>query len=305
MVSTWERALVELSARFETGVCLPFIDGFFDDPLVKQIFSAESGAAVPNAFPPPSQQTKVAFETKTSAINVTPSSTRYDIKEVKEDALWLSKELEVDELGALRIVVIERQSRASAQLLGPFSVEEISSLQEACGNEIPAAEGGIEIADPRADFETQRSRRIRLLRIYLSEKQNFWKCLELLIRHGSAPSAQNPPREIPSAAIFQAIAHSSDCTIPFIKTIRSNCDALARQEGSGWLKENGSSADLELERARSLVIETIEAMEIVFYLINLGSHEIQSSNTVLEWFRMLSAFAYLAEVEIVSISPRS
>ena len=292
---------MELSARFETGEELPFFDNFFDDSSVKQIFSAESGTAVPNAFPTPTQQTKAAFETKTSAINVTPSSTRFDIKEVKEDALWLSKEVTIDELAALRVVVVERQSRASAQLLGPFSIEEVSSLREAYGNDARISAGASESASISGDFDSQRSRRIRLLRIYLSERRNFWKCLELLIRYGPTSSLHGISRGIPSKEIMETVSQSSECSIPFIKTIRSNFESLVRPEGSGWLKAEGTSPDLEVERARSLVTEIIQAMEIVFCLVNLVSREMQPSKIVLEWFRMLSSFGYLAEVDMVSL----
>lgn len=61
-------------------------------------------------FGPPSAKSRSAFQTKTAAINVTPSSNGdYDIDQIKADALWLSESSKIDEISALRVVLLDWQ----------------------------------------------------------------------------------------------------------------------------------------------------------------------------------------------------
>ena len=63
-----------------------------------------------NPFGPPTAKSRSAFQTKTAAINVTPSSNGdYDIEQIKEDALWLSENSKIDEISALRVVLLDWQ----------------------------------------------------------------------------------------------------------------------------------------------------------------------------------------------------
>ena len=67
--------------------------------------------------PPANSTTRSTFDTLTSAINVTPTrNDRYDIKQIKENALWLSKTVKVDEVQALRLTILEWQQSTSVQL---------------------------------------------------------------------------------------------------------------------------------------------------------------------------------------------
>lgn len=70
-------------------------------------------------FPPPSAESKRDFENRTAPIHVSPNgSGDYDVEQMKQDALWLAKELEVEEVTALRAVVLEWQERRADLLLG-------------------------------------------------------------------------------------------------------------------------------------------------------------------------------------------
>lgn len=53
---------------------------------------------------------------------------------MKEDALWLSGKAQIDETSALRVVVVECQSRAAARLSAPFSEDELINIRETAGN---------------------------------------------------------------------------------------------------------------------------------------------------------------------------
>ena len=75
-------------------------------------------------YPHRSPKTKGDFETKTAPINVSQSSNGdYNLEELKQDAIWLSEKLDVEESIALRIAVIEWQQRPADELrvaLQPF-----------------------------------------------------------------------------------------------------------------------------------------------------------------------------------------
>ena len=122
-------------------------------------------------FAPPSADTKTAFEALTSAINVTPTDDgSYNITQIKEDAVWLSNEAKVDEITALRLVVLEWQSRARAQLLSTGNAAGSQAPEDSFGNSLNKSAF---LAGARAQtqdallFNTSNERRARLLRIYL------------------------------------------------------------------------------------------------------------------------------------------
>lgn len=280
------------------------IDDFFSEEKVQQLLSHPF-----NAFPEPSQQTKSAFDTKTSAINVTPSSsTRFNIKEVKEDALWLSKEAKLDEISALRIVVEECQNRPSAQLLGPFSNEELAGIQDAVGqsqSSIPVTllSQAADAERIRKDFETQDSRRYRLLRAYLSERYFLVKCTNYLLQntlYRSSLGSENEkdergevslsPTEKIGRALEQQIFESRGWLLDCIRAIRSNVQKT--NEGSGWYKEDGDRKCIEIEWTNAQIAEATQIMEIMFQIIDM-TENVASSAAVLEWIELMDSYNFL------------
>jgi nuclear pore complex protein Nup188 len=150
------------------------VENYLTTPTVRALL------ARPFDSSPPTAQTKSVFETKTSAINVTPSSdARYDIKQLKEDALWLSASAKIDEVSALRIVVQECQARTTAKLLGRFSEAELASIRESAGDSkfsspVTASllSRGADITELQVDFVTDDNRRQRILFPGVSETFN-------------------------------------------------------------------------------------------------------------------------------------
>ena len=262
-----------------------------------------------NAFPKPSPQTKTAFETKTSAINVTPSNTaRYDIKEIKEDALWLSNEAGIDEVSALRVVVEEFQSRAYAQLLGEFSEEENLSLQDAADTQSSnVLSTGLLLTGTTPDalqkkFDAQESRRIRLLHIYLSERRYLWKCLVFLVQQRSphdANKGSDDGRAIPwfntyhvtVVSQWDALEAPADRIVRFIATLTSILEKTFSGSGSGWFKDDGGRVDIEIEWTNSQIMEATYIMEIIFQHL-WAVDTITQTAPILEWFRFVSRFDF-------------
>lgn len=281
-----------------------------------------------DAFAKATAQTKSAFETKTAAINVTPTTDgRYDIGQIKEDSLWLSKEVDIDEIAALRIVVEEWQTRSASRLLCAFTDEEISTLQAAVDNAtdvqlnstsraLLSGAGGLG-TNPET-FETQESRRLRIINTYLTERTYILRCAETLLQRctyseyivrrgvvtttkGEAPWVESVAKNLRESVhlsgreshIFQA-----NC----IKGLRTCVERLV--QGSGWFKQDGGRDDVELEFTRTQLAEAIHILELLFQALETAGC-IPSAKTVLEWYQVLSEFGYLDQYQAVSQSSSS
>jgi nuclear pore complex protein Nup188 len=279
------------------------IDRFLADEKVGELLGNPF-----NAFPKPSQQSKSAFETKTSAINVTPSSTgRFDIKEVKEDALWLTKEAHIDEISALRVTVIECQDRTFAQLLGPFSTEELAGIQDVTGSglsSVPVAllSQGADAETLQKDFDSQDSRRFRLLHTYLSERHffiKFWTYFfqsslyhsALLVVHPDAHgkvSSFSEHDEI-AQALAKGIEAPNQSLVECIGAIETHIALV--QGGSGWYKEDGGREDLEIEWTNTHIAIITQIMEVMFQIIDISS-SVTSSTAVLTWLGLVTKWKF-------------
>jgi len=272
-----------------------------------------------DAYPQPSPQTKATFETKTSAINVTPSSnSQYDIKEIKEDALWLSNTAKIDEVSALRVVVEECQSRTSALLLSRFSEEELLSIREAAGNSkysssLPVSYLAL-VAEPDAiqkTFETQTSRRQRILRTYLSERRHLLKCAEQLLyvcrfetdagqENGKGKGLEIAPKWQVNCGRRLESKLSADNGDPFvlrcIKAIATNVSNL--HTGSGWSLKDVNNEEIEMEWIRNQFAEATHAMEFIWHVFQRVM-AFPSSQVVLEWYRLQQSCGFFSNFETV------
>ncbi len=279
-----------------------------------------------NPFSFSASDTKSAFETKTAAINVTPSSkSHYNINEIKEDAVWLSKEAEIDEVSALRIVVLEYQTRSAAQLQATFLEEEVASLREAAGDlntESSSVLSRTILSKPTSSAATsdaskiQGDRRLRALRIYLSERLHLLKCTELLLhihfRHnatraeGKAEKGKgNKTSSLWTKRVGQRLTDSVEQSgqgyagflIYCIRGLKANLEALSNDRS--WLKSAISKDNLELEWASDQLTEAVHAMEIIFLLLDYRTTS-RSAPIVLEWFRFMSIYGFFDRFEAVS-----
>lgn len=153
----------------------------------------------------PNGQTRSDFETRTAAINVIPSdSGRYDINQIREDVRWLSGQAKIDELSALRLVLLEWQQRPAHFICANYTEEELISLREAAG-----ASGSLRISlsarssardsssvkrsnGSSLDFNSPQKRRSRLYEIYLSEREALLAVSTFLEASGSLKEPLSP-----------------------------------------------------------------------------------------------------------------
>ena len=293
-----------------------------EDPQTIQIL-----ARAFSPFQSPTPQTKSSFETKTSAINVTPSSqARYDIKQIQEDTLWLSKQTNIDEVSALRIAILEWQTRSAQQLLRD-SPDEPSAYRHRGGG---ASNFRASVFEPGSSllaksvqgkkstksFDERGSRYRRLLETYLSERRCILKCNEILTliafndsnRSSSVPEIQKKDkmswlREVGASVLSTwnlddaTRGKSKHPIIEAVDALRTRLEGMT--QGSGWLQDEGAQEDIELAWARSQVLEMIHIMQIVFHLLEASTDLVRSS-AILSWFRLMKDCEFYDNVQLVS-----
>lgn len=166
-------------------------------------------------FSPPDEATRADYNARTAAINVAPGvNSRFNLDEIKADATWLSSNARINLEAALRVVVVEWQSRPASQLTGPLSAQEIMNLQEATGgadvlsNALMATLRAQEFTDAEdiaSSFEKEENRRRRIFQTFLSERRHYALTLDFMhtnIFYGLLPywgiaSAPKPAPYIP------------------------------------------------------------------------------------------------------------
>ncbi|KAH6673138.1 nucleoporin-like protein [Halenospora varia] len=296
------------------------IEEFLSDQTVLNLLSKPF-----DAFPPPNSDTKAAFEGKTSAINVTPSpSLRYDIKQVKDDSIWLSNVAKIDEISALRIVVQECQARTSAKLLGRFTEDELASIRESAGNSnfsspitVSLLSRGADSGDIQAEFETEGNRRQRILTTYLSERRYLLTCAELLLKaglvrgwravyHGKGKEGEAAPswlEDCGEALVANiGVDQLESLALRGFSAIETNVQNIGN--GSGWFEKEGGNAQLENEWTRTQITEATHTMEMILEILT-PNQTIPSSHLILGWLRLLQNCGFFDQPNIEDPSLQS
>jgi len=272
-------------------------------------------------FPTPTPQTKASFETKTSAINLAPSPQgRYNIQQIKDDSLWLSKETNIDEVAALRITVLEWQSRPEFKLLR----EDLGDTAKVAGNASSqvafAASQSSLLArssfvgrDATATFDTVDARRERLLEVYLSERRFIVKTCEHIVFaalcdptshdvNGKSTEKSGWRAKLGHDILLAWNIHGNvrdtkrNFFICAIEAIDIRLQSL--EHGSGWLKDEGSRDELEMAFARNQVLEMIHTMQIMLMLLE-SSTRVPRSDACLKWFRLMATFGFFEDLQPV------
>ncbi|KAI0388689.1 nucleoporin subcomplex protein binding to Pom34-domain-containing protein [Xylariaceae sp. FL0594] len=312
-------ALLDPTGHRQSSEC---IIGFFSDPLVQSFFTSPGSAFE-------SQSDKIAyktiFENKTAAIQVTPTpNDKYDISVIKEDALWLSKNADINLITALRIVVIELQSRPKSQLLGPISKQDVASLRAAAGassaqtsNIIPGLNltANRDASDIQAEFDKPDSRRQRIFQTYLSERRFYAATNEYiftLMLHDKLP--MSPATEASKTirkSLLEVYGISTKQPQKAIADIPTKtCHALVAQY-VGLLPEclERAVASLEKQVDQILITESIQEeqmqthltemlhrMTILFQLLDRSGDCFVSDAVARQWFSLVDALEVLNQL---------
>lgn len=284
---------------------------FFSDDYVQGLLKHPA-----NAFSPADDATKKDYETKTAPINVTSSSTEsIDIKQLKEDAEWLSKNAKINLVAALRVEVVEHQSRPSRHLLGPLSSQDATNLHEAAG--LKDGQGAAFLSDLgagaafdadeiAAEFEKPDARRLRLFDTFLSERRCFAMSIDYVNSiklYGQlpiyAPGAQEiaksfkldkrPTKEEIEALLPAYFKLLTDCTG------RIEAGMAAVTDDSLLLAEQ-----IEIDWLRTLLTEMTHALSVILQLIESFGYDFAPPSTVTQWFSLMEMYNFFDSIQPVS-----
>lgn len=266
---------------------------------------------------------------------MTPSAhPRYDIQQIKDDTVWLSKETKIDEVSALRIVVLEWQVRPATQLLRGSLGDEISLQQTGIsGSQLGASLSGAGSSllptslwlgrNTSAPFDDTGARRRRLLETYLSERRFILKTSEFIASIASGKCdggpAKKPEQRAPSgwhwlAEIGGSILSAWNTDGPLKgkgkKPIVDAVDALRARlqglmSGSGWTTVESLQEDIELIWTRNQILEMIHIMQIILILLESCSNRLTDAESILSWFRLMNDYSFFESIPVVSLEIRS
>ena len=273
--------------------------------------------------PFPTSQSKSSFETRTSAINVTPSSKgRYDIKQIKEDTLWLSKEIRSDEVTCLRIAVLEYQQRGTVQLLKepPERFAEATSHNGfASSFSTPKSWTLSRNGAPYqslSSFHTDAHRRSRLLRLYLEERLYILRVAHLLLcatpttrtstiptKHAKTTTTESQWKIDLCQRIRDSWGISNETQQKKSTWLESAVAALlakleALYEGNNSLEDDVIKAEFNIFWCQNLVLEMVQISYILLECIKSTSR-IPRSHLISSWFGFMRQCAFFESTDLV------
>lgn len=306
-----------------------------DGALKKHLMDVQTIELLSKPFSPfsaPTLKTKAGFQTRTSAINVSPSSHgRYDIKQIKDDTLWLSEKTAMNEVAALRIAVLEWQTRPANRLLMRDAYDDYQDHLNTAGiNGLnssvfkPGLSLGAGLLPQKgADdnlFEDVKGRRHRLLQIYLSERQYLIRTCEYIIfgalfetfpQLSDSVSDQLQGKsldmlrwlagvgdQILAAWNLNGVTQDSGkhFTVDAVQALSVRCQALSR--GARWLQDEPGCEQIDQAMEKNRFLEIIHIMQLLLTL-TLSSTKLTKSDTVLAWFRLMDQYGFLNNLELV------
>lgn len=246
-----------------------------DDTALEQFFANEETIKIlvtTLSRGKPNAGSRSAFDEKVLPINVTQSANgKYNLEEMKKDALWLSKEMDIEELEALRVTIIEWQDRAATQL---------SLTARTKKNAISI------------DFGNEKVKQDRLLCAYLEERQSLLHVsVEFVgyhaLKHTTGSWIDEVARKV--MADVDILAKISNCVDEVEKCFKtfSNSDgwpAIFREREYLW----GSS---------TLFFLTDRLRLLLLLLHTLPEKAIPDTSIVSKWFQIMDNSNFLQDLQ--------
>ncbi|RDA83720.1 hypothetical protein CP532_0227 [Ophiocordyceps camponoti-leonardi (nom. inval.)] len=277
-----------------------FVLSFFDDPS--------------KAFAPPDQASKTDFETKTAPINAASASTNgQDIATIKGDAEWLSKHAKVNLVAALRVVIIEIQTRPLRHLMGPLSSQDAKNLQEAAGLQNSqgacflydlGAASTLDADDISAEFDKPDARKRRLFDTLLTERRSFMMAMDYMASlklYGRLPILASVDRDMAVRHGLNSTTHDTALLLPAYLKLVSECMGTIDAGFQSLTDEPLLLLEsVELDWLRSLLTETTHALSVVFQLVDSLGSEFSPSNVINQWFSLMDVYGFFGSVQPVS-----
>jgi nuclear pore complex protein Nup188 len=260
--------------------------------------------------------TQREYETRTAPINTTTASNgRIDINIVKEDAEWLSRTARLNLVAALRVVIVEIQSRPAQHLTTPLSSQDAANLQEAAGlnngqgNSFLSELGAANAADADeiwTDLEKPDQRKRRIFDTYLTERRYFMMTADLahsIQIYGRLPIYAPVAGNLAQLYRMTMTGQTNDEVDALLSAyIRIVGDRMGRLDtGVKDMTDDNllQSEDTEISLAHTLLVEVIHAMSVVFQLADNLEDRFPPSTVVSSWFSIMDQYAFLSNVQPV------
>lgn len=315
---SWQRTFLYTNNVEESSDHGASIPAFLSHPDSIELLSQ---SLIP--FARPSAKSKSEFESKTAAIHVeTKSKSSFDLEEIKADALWLSEKAQLDEITALRVTVLEWQERPATRLTTSYSPEEATSLQSATGADNlrvsvagPSFVGTLRTnadTEGASSFTAESNRRLRLRKLYLSERSHalktFRKLLAFSLHDLSSESARSKgnegDRKLALCKLGVTIFHENSAGEGLSRLLEDCMTGIRKRlkdlEGDGgWLGESESNQEIEDVWRTTLVEEIVHILQIMFHQLQAAS-EVPSGSLLISWLDLMLGYDFLMTLQVVS-----
>ncbi|CAK4032457.1 nucleoporin NUP188-like [Lecanosticta acicola] len=272
-------------------------------------------------FQAPDTGSATQFDTKTAPINVSQNGYGdYKLDEIKADAKWLSKEVKIQELVALRMAIIEWQERPADELLSAASADPDSTLNSNALASSVLSKSTLNRATstygsslrPALDFADENVRRRRLLTVFFSEKSFMLKLSADLVSRDAVTKSkvQGHPtgslREHTNKSWIDEVAKKvADEMIVnhrmaegnlFVKKCINRFDALMKQvdDEQSWpgaFKEDQTKAQDFVDSQLSEIIQVLRFLLAALYALD-GAPQPGAAKA---WFTAMDTYGFLQE----------
>ncbi|POR36070.1 Nucleoporin [Tolypocladium paradoxum] len=306
---SWKHVSTALSDDSGRRQASSAVTSFLADEYVHTLLKDPSAA-----FALPNEATKKDFETKTAPINVTSASTaKYDVKSIKGDAEWLSKNAKVNLVAALRVAAVEIQSRASRHLMGPLSSQDATNLQEAAGlqngqgssflSDLGAA-AALDSDEISADFDKAESRRRRLFDTYLTERRSFMMAMDYVYSiklYGRLPIFTSANEKLAPLYKLKETARAKDETASLLPAYLKVVTGCMGNIESGFRSLTDDclllADDIELDWLRSLLTVVVHALSAVFQIVDSLGTDFPPSGAINQWFSLMDTYNFFDSIQ--------
>ncbi|KAF2451907.1 hypothetical protein P171DRAFT_401742 [Karstenula rhodostoma CBS 690.94] len=314
---TWEIAYSALCDPDTAAKSQPLRDFLTSDENVAILSSPWA------PFPKPSPQEQAKFESATAPISVTPAQNEhYNLDEVKEDSLWLSKEAQISEYAALRLAVQEWQTRPTVQLLSGLTEEEVLSVKEAAGLTNLGASTFVPnmsiLRTPatldeqtNAQFNSPDQRKLRLIGIYFSTCTSILRVSQMLLAWGAARDLRTTNPGYPSdyrvcddrfEQLGQTLADRHNAK----EGAASDAPALDRcitafdqrveaLEGCTWSLPRSIEEDVAAQWILSQTTQIAHILHLTLFHADTNTKGLLTSSSVELWFRTIADWGFFKD----------
>lgn len=230
-------------------------------------------------------------------------------------------------MSALRIVVLEWQTRPAVQLLrGSLVDESVLLANRVGGSQLQASLSGATSslfgkssglgANAPALFNDVGPRRKRLLETYLSERRYILKTSEYVTFTASCKAQNEAPsnvmnqasswlQEVGTAIVSTwngdgpAPVKSKNFVLEAVDALRSRIEGTMR--GSGWLSDESQQEEIEIAWVQNQILEMIHIMQILLIRLDSSSTKLTIPDFILPWFKLMNECGFFDSLQLVSL----